>query len=452
MFNVRSKTINALATVVGALLVVVIVQRYFELSPLLTCIAAILSTAYIGGLAAILGTLGRLKSKSKRLDSEERRSCTAIEKAPVGIIVIDQRGQIVIVNEHAAEIFGYPSDALKGSQIEVLVPAKIAKSHIKMRDLFFEHAAEQRPMAMHRDIVGMRKDGTPVQVQINLALIRVDDSKFAVASVLDVSERKAKEQKATSTLEEKVQRLDEVNADLDHLVFSASHDLQEPIRKIVSFSQLLEKDIKDHFGCDSLSETIEQDLEILVDAAMRMKDLVQSLLDLSKTKSELQTNHFNIRDAIDTALQLLAPEIVSNKATISVKVDNATIDGDQTLIQQVYQNLLINAMKFCKKEDENSPEITLTHETDPSGKHIFGVKDNGIGISPDYHRTIFSPFKRLNSRRQYQGSGIGLSICKSIIEKHNGEIWVESIPGAGAHFKFSLPPLSQVNSEKNNDE
>ena len=231
-------------------------------------------------------------------------------------------------------------------------------------------------------------------------------------------------------LAQKAKELEHKNAELDEFSYMASHDLQEPSRKLLAFSGLLKRDLG-----DGLPERANKDLEFITDAAVRMQTLVQALLSLSRCgRSAMKREMVFLGKCADSALESLSMRVTETGA----KVDREALPavwGDRTLLTELYCNLINNALKFIKQDKK--PEVKLTVEI-VNGSTVFGVQDNGIGIKPEYAKQIFVPFKRLHNRAEYEGTGIGLAICRKIVERHDGKIWVESEPGQGAHFRFTL--------------
>ena len=202
----------------------------------------------------------------------------------------------------------------------------------------------------------------------------------------------------------------------------------------MSYSTLLKEDLG-----DTLSENVTEDLFYISSAASRMQQLVQDLLTLSRAgRAAINTEPVNLNDCFALALDALRMRIEETKATV-VFTPLPTVMGDATLLTQLYQNLLGNALKFVGDE---RPVIHLTAAYE-SGRWILGVRDNGIGIDPEHSKQIFKPFKRLHGMSAYAGTGIGLSICQRAVERHGGRIWVESELGHGAHFCFTLPAMAQ---------
>jgi chemotaxis family two-component system sensor kinase Cph1 len=252
------------------------------------------------------------------------------------------------------------------------------------------------------------------------------------ASDRDITERKQAEiglADRTIQLERMNRDLVALNADLDEFTHMASHDLQEPLRTLSSFSDLLGKDLG-----QSLPERAARDLGFITDAAKRMQTLIHDLLALSRAgRVAEKMERVSLTGCADLALEALALRVKETGAKIS-RDALPDIWGDSTLLTQLYQNLIGNALKFI---GDQRPIIQLTFE-ERDGDQIFGVKDNGIGIDPKYAQEIFKPFKRLHGFAEYEGSGIGLAICRKIVDRHGGKIWVESESGEGAHFRFTI--------------
>jgi signal transduction histidine kinase len=219
------------------------------------------------------------------------------------------------------------------------------------------------------------------------------------------------------------------NVELDEFNYVASHDLQEPLRKLIAFSDHLRKDLG-----STLPARAAQDITFIVDAAMRMQALIQDLLALSRAGRVAMKYHWvRLDSCVNGALEALEVRRQETQAVIT-RDTLPVVWGDATLLTQLYQNLIDNALKFVANDP---PVIRITAEQ-RAQQWVFGVQDDGIGLKPEYAEQIFTPFKRLHSHAEYQGTGIGLAICRKTIERHGGTIWVESQPGQGAYFKFTL--------------
>lgn len=232
-------------------------------------------------------------------------------------------------------------------------------------------------------------------------------------------------------LESTLEALKVKNQELADFTYMASHDLQEPLRKLMSFSELLKED-----AGDALNEDAREDLDFIVDAAERMKALVHSLLRLSRVgRAQLELADVPIAEVAREAVGNLTTTIEDSGAEVVVPDALPTIRADHELLVQLFQNLIGNGIKFVAPG--TVPRVEITAEEVADG-WLIGVADNGIGIAPENVEQIFTPFRRLHTRTEYAGSGIGLSICKKIVERHGGVIRVESTPGEGAHFLFLL--------------
>lgn len=232
----------------------------------------------------------------------------------------------------------------------------------------------------------------------------------------------------TEELRVRTEHLEKSNKELDEFSYVASHDLQEPLRKLQSFSTLLRQDVG-----DSLNENAQTDLKYISESANRMQTLVKDLLALSRTgRSEMETSTIPLRQCALRAIEDLDQRITESGAQITLD-DLPEVEGDATLLNQLYQNLISNAVKYC----DSTPVIRLTAQRE-GGVPVFGVHDNGIGIKQEYQDQIFVAFKRLHGRDEYEGTGVGLATCRKVVERHGGELWVESEVGGGSHFKFTL--------------
>jgi light-regulated signal transduction histidine kinase (bacteriophytochrome) len=220
------------------------------------------------------------------------------------------------------------------------------------------------------------------------------------------------------------------NRDLEQFAYVASHDLQEPLRMVAAYTQLLAERYQ-----GKLDANADKYIHYAVDGALRMQTLVQDLLAFSRVG--LQGNDLKVTDCnaiVEAALKNLQAAIEQSGAQIICDQLPAVVaDGSQLL--QVFQNLIGNAIKFRGVQ----PPVIRLHAEKQVRQWVFSVADNGIGIAPEHAETVFVIFKRLHTREEYPGSGIGLAICKKIVEQHGGRIWVESLPGQGAIFKFTLP-------------
>ena len=220
------------------------------------------------------------------------------------------------------------------------------------------------------------------------------------------------------------------NSDLEQFAYAASHDLQEPLRTITSYLGL----VKDRYS-ESLDETAQEFIDYAVDGAERMRTLINDLLEYSRVNvQEKPLESVSCDDALELAIRSLNQAIVRNGADIQTSPLPVVI-GDESQLHRLFQNLLSNALKF---RGDKSPVIRVWAELQ-GDEWVFAVKDNGIGIAPEYREKVFGMFSRLHSRAQYEGTGVGLALCSKIAQRHGGRIWVESDVGKGATFRFNIP-------------
>jgi light-regulated signal transduction histidine kinase (bacteriophytochrome) len=246
----------------------------------------------------------------------------------------------------------------------------------------------------------------------------------------DIAARQLAEQELAS----KAQELARSNADLEKFAYVASHDLQEPLRMVASYTQLLARRYKGKLDRDA-----DEFIGFAVDGANRMQQLIQDLLSYSRLTTRGKAFELTeSQGACDNALTNLRQTIKDSGAEVIVATLPAVF-ADATQLSQLFQNLIGNAIKYCNRR----PEIHIAASTDEK-EWVFSVKDNGIGIEPHYFERIFQMFQRLHTRSEYSGTGMGLAICRKIVERHGGSIWVESQPGHGSTFWFTVPRAERL--------
>ncbi|OZG74887.1 hypothetical protein BTA51_00305 [Hahella sp. CCB-MM4] len=357
----------------------------------------------------------------------QQRFRSIFECAPNGMIVINRQGKVLQANEQALSIFRYASEELEGKSIELLVPSELRKQHVEDRGLYCD-APERRAMGERKDLYGLRQDGTRVPVEIGLNPVGSIDRQEIVASVVDVSERKEYERR----IESRNSALERSNRELQEFAFIASHDLREPLRKIISFSKLLQSQDYGEFTSEG-----QEFSGYVVSAAERMRELLDSLLSYSRVTSKgscFQPTDLNkILEDVLSDLQLAIDESGAEIQTGFL----ATIECDTSQVRQLMQNVIANSLKY--KVDGNVPVVSINGTVIQDDIYQICIKDNGIGFDPRYSEQIFEVFKRLHGRDTYSGTGMGLAICRKIVERHQGAIWAEGAPGKGASIYFELP-------------
>jgi len=244
-------------------------------------------------------------------------------------------------------------------------------------------------------------------------------------------------ERMAANLEKKQEELKRSNSELEQFAYVASHDLQEPLRMVSSYLQLLEKRYKEKLDSDA-----HEFIGFAVDGALRMKQLINDLLAYSRisTKGE-PFKPVECGVVLEKAIKNLEIAIQEKKASVTHD-QLPKVMADEGQLIQLFQNLIANALKFCK---DRTPEIHISAKQGPEGR-VVGVRDNGIGIESEHFDKIFHIFQRLHTREEYAGTGIGLAVCKKIVERHGGKIWVESEAGKGTTFWFTIPAHGMTDS------
>jgi len=465
-----------------------------------------------------------------------------------GFLTIDETGIVKTYNKGAEKIFGYSEDEVLGQNIKMLMPSKIANEHDGYLSEY-KNTGKKNIIGVGREVVGQRKDGSPVPLYLSIDECRVGNQLYYAGILQDLSGTKVIEKAladseftreayadassdgywdwmlqedyeymsprfwemmgydpatkkphpsewqdiifpedlelALSNFEKHVQskgdypftqevrykkadgsiiwvickghviewdkddqpirmvgthtditkmkliqeQLLQSNIELERFAYIASHDLQEPLRMVTNFTGLLEEE----YG-DQLNDEAKQYIHYATDAANRMHTLVDDLLDYSRLgHTDDEMKDIDSGKHIDMACMYLKDAITEKDATISYN-NLSSIHFNPLRFTRLMQNLIGNGIKYCNTK----PHIEITCE-DQDDAYLFAVKDNGIGMKPDYHEKIFEIFERLHGKNEYKGTGIGLAICKRIIDGAGGKIWVESAEGKGSIFKFTIP-------------
>ncbi len=349
----------------------------------------------------------------------------AVESSPYGVVMVNRGGTIVMVNTEAERMFGYARDELVGSQMAMLVPDRFRDGHPQHRVGFYARP-QARAMGAGRDLYAVRKDGTEIPVEIGLTPIDSAEGALVMCSVVNITQRK----RADEVLAARTEELARSNAELEQFASVASHDLQEPLRMVSGFTALLQRDY-----ADQLDETAHEYIHFASDGATRMQRMIRDLLAYSRVTSRAESpDRVNAGAALEAALGNLQVAIEESGALIECG-PMPTVLADELQLVAVFQNLVGNAIKF-RRMDPPTIRVSASPQRD---KQVFAVTDDGIGIASEHTTAVFQVFRRLHSKERYPGTGIGLAICKRIIERHGGNIWVQSVPGSGTTFYFDLP-------------
>jgi PAS domain S-box-containing protein len=369
----------------------------------------------------------RTLKQEQKDDANLRRLAVVVRDSNDAVTVQDFTSRILAWNLGAERMYGYTEKEALGMNVLDLVPQECREENRRMLA-----GLEQGEPITTFETRRMTKDGRVLDVWLSVSVtaspLQDGEGRIRTFSTTerDISERK----KAEEELKKTVAELRRSNEELLQFAYVATHDLQEPLRAVASFTQLLGDRYRGRLDADA-----DEFIGFAVDGALRMQFLINDLLAYSRistqAKSPIRTDS---HAALGRALTNLDMAIRQSRAVVTSD-DLPMVKGDESQIQQLFQNLVGNAVKF------HGPELPRVHVSAEcqGGEWLFSVRDNGMGIPKVYHERIFVIFQRLHGLDKFPGTGIGLALCKRIVERHGGKIWLESELGKGSTFFFTLP-------------
>jgi signal transduction histidine kinase/CHASE3 domain sensor protein len=313
-------------------------------------------------------------------------------------------------------LLGYINETRSIAELQALPPAESEKLLFKLKQAMGDKAIE---------VLYTRKNGETFYAIVSYDLIEIGKKNYAITSYQDISDQKNTENKILAYSRE----LERKNKEIEQFAYVASHDLQEPLRTISNFSTLLEEKLKTHTDKEE-----REYINYITGGTQRMSQLIFDLLEYSRIGKDMNKISINCNELVSEVLTDMAANIKESGAEIHV--EKLPVVNGVVYLKSLFQNLISNAIKF--QRERAHPVISIS-ATDKGKEFLFSIKDNGIGIEKAYHERIFLIFQRLHTRTEYAGTGIGLSQCKKAVELHGGKIWVESEPGKGSTFKFTIP-------------
>jgi PAS domain S-box-containing protein len=379
---------------------------------------ALVYSAFIGALSIVCLATWRASAR----DREAFRSL--VESLEEGVLMIDQRGRLVAANPSAQRILGMDPGLVLGPNGSDPAWSFVSRDGEPLPD-------EQRPLRITartgRSLIGvplgLRRAGSGTRwLSVSTRAIEAEGEGpyTVVVSFTDVTEQR-----------EALDALEQSNTELQQFAYVASHDLSEPLRMVSSYLQLLRRRYRGRLDRDA-----DEFIDYAVDGAARMRSLIEALLAYSRAgRREQAPERVDLAAVVADVLRSLAAAMVDAHAEVDIG-DLPAVMGTRGQLEQVLQNLIANALKF---RQDTRARVWVRAEPAPTGLTQIAVADAGIGIAPESRDHVFEMFHRLHDREAYEGTGIGLAICRKIVERHGGRIWVDERDGGGTVFRFTLP-------------
>lgn len=377
--------------------------------------------------SGLMNMISKIRKREEDLIIAERRTNLLITNAMDGIITIREDGSIETFNPAAEKIFGYSKDEIIGKPITLLMPEPHKSDHPRYIQDYLKTGIK-KAISITREVEGLRKNGSLFNLEISLGEMAVDGQQMYTGIVRDITERK----EAERTIKEFSADLQRTNEELESFTYTASHDLQEPLRKVIMLGDRLQE------SCSGKLESNETGyIQRMQKAAFRMKDLIEDILGYTRlTQKQSKFELLNLNHIAQEVLDDL--EVLIDSTAGNVQVDNLPeIEADKIQMRQLFQNIISNGLKY--NNPDVSPQIRVKCLSNGDDLQTISISDNGIGFDEKFKDKIFKPFQRLHDKRDISGSGMGLFICYKIVTYHKGLISVESQPEKGTTFHISLP-------------
>jgi PAS domain S-box-containing protein len=375
--------------------------------------------------AAIRDITERKRVEDALRDSEERFRLMASGVKDYANVMLDPEGFIVSWNEGGERLKGFRAEEIIGEHFSRFYSAEDISKGLPAMEL--KQAKENG--RFEGEGWRVRKDGSRFLANIVITALRDEKGKLRGFGKItrDITERRRAEEHLTKTMED----LKRSNEELGQFAYVASHDLQEPLRMVASYTQLLAQRYKGRLDSDA-----DEFIAFAVDGCNRMQGLIQDLLSYSRAGANAEPlREISCEGALEKTLRNLRPTIQDSGAMVTHD-SLPTIMTDETQLVQVFQNLIANAIKYHGAEP---PLVHVSATRNSVNEWVFSVRDNGMGMEPQYFERIFILFQRLHGQKEFAGTGIGLAMCKKIVDRLGGRIWVESQPTKGSTFYFALP-------------
>ncbi len=368
----------------------------------------------------------------------ERRLQAILENSYDAFFSMDSTWRITALNAQAEKMFGWKKHDAIGQSIATLIPHHLRRQYMRVIAECFAANLDDTVLKTSKELTCVHKDGHEFPLEVGIFRLKDESDYLFCAFARDLTEEKKSNEQLERIVQERTAELQRSNDELKQFAKIASHDLQEPLRAVEGFANLL---------AETTSGKLDKDqadfLDFILDGTKRMQQLIRAVLihsEVDKKTPELEVHTTNCAAVVDEVLRDLGSLIRETETTFDIG-DMPEVAVEHTLMVQLFQNLINNGIKY--RGPDRKPHITIQAEQN-LGRWMFSFRDNGIGIDPKYSDTIFDMFARLHSKTEYPGTGMGLAICKKIVASHGGNIWVESKPGEGSIFMFTLPTIKKA--------
>ena len=382
--------------------------------------------SFLGSRWSIRDVTDRKRAEDDLRKSESTKRAI-VDSSLDCIVTMDHEGRVVEFNPAAEATFGFGREEVVGRQLgDLIIPEHLRDAHHGGLARYLQ-SGKANILNQRLELSAIRSDGTEFPVELTVTVVQTGERPLFTGFLRDLTSSKA----AEAALAAKTDELERSNDELQQFAYVVSHDLQEPLRMVSSYMGLL----KNRYG-DKLGDEADEFIEFAVDGTERMRHLIKDLLAYSRVGTRGKPfEPTPLEQILDEALSNLQVRIEETGATVK-RGPMPTLGVDGSQIVRLFQNLIGNSLKYAKSDVP--PEIDLSARKE-DGAWVFSIRDNGIGIPEEQFERIFGVFQRLHGRGEYEGTGIGLAICKKIVERHGGRIWVESEAGVGSTFRFRLP-------------
>ena len=394
-------------------------------------------------------TKNQIQPKTIRRDEKalEARYEGLLETLPDAIVMVNNTGQIVLINEQAETLFGYKKEELLGRPVEVLLPARFRECHVGHRTRYHDEP-KIRTMGTGLDLFAIRKDGTEFPVAISLSPLKTNEGVFAMSAIRDITGRTQLEEalrQKNNALEEQNRRVEEANRLKSQFLANMSHELRTPLNGIIGFAEIM------HDGrVGPVSDQHKEYLSDILTSARHLLQLINDVLDLSKVeagKMEFNPQLVNLQIVVQEVREIVRTLAANKRIEVGSEIDSAlsAIDADPRSLKQILYNYLSNALKFTPE----GGRVTIRGKVEDAERFRLEVEDNGIGISASDTDRLFVEFQQLDSSaaKKYSGTGLGLALTRKIVEAQGGSVGVNSTPGKGSIFYAVLPRAFRLMGE-----